>query len=387
MNEDVSSDFKIFIDVLNNAQQNLRTEPTCILDCELIQHSLRLENGLQIRLVWHSSMNENMKTYFRQASQILVNLITTKAIHKVLCLCIDHGLPESSTSLFTLPYSMLRDQYITMTHSSPIRTLILKSNLPVSNPLSEDSVFFLSSTQMQIFGLDTGQESFSNEIYINSQEEGIDLTVACLRELIETLGQITGFEDQGTKYRSILDLCNFSALHTRALEYEPNSFFSIDGGLTNISHLNRNVKENLSIADVVAMESLGFSIAPIQYIFDTIKIPLRSIIIPQLTNNFQHIIGPHFFQITPNLPQGLLFSTVDGSISGIASEISPLLLYNVTLQHPHAPELNIFGEFNLQVIGEEDLNPLSPAIIVAIVIGCIVVILLIVLSVIIAIKN
>jgi hypothetical protein len=358
--------------------------PSSFLKMDKIMNHRRGEKGLSIHLAWDNSILQHahcndMKKIFIEAATILVDLIPNRLTHNVVCYhrdTISGG--ESTTSLFTLPsYEMLCQTYKKSCTNSKLRRDFFSANLPVENPLASDSIFFLSAAQMELFGIQSEQKSFSNQCFMNLEDTKHDLLGVCLHELTETLGRMSGFQDEYKKnYKSILDLSNFILPgHRNVNSYTPGSYFSIDCGESVIAYFNKdssgdssdwdsekhvedcckaisqpNQKESLTLLDLTTFEILGYNLAPIEYKFDQIKIPIGCTFLSPLSCNYSIIKGIPSFSISPQLPEGLLFSTVNGSISGTTKIISPSIRYIVSFETRHHIG---YGEFELSVIATQ----------------------------------
>jgi hypothetical protein len=373
--------------------------PSSGLKMEKIVNARRGDNGLTIRLSWDTSIydhpqSEQLKLPFRTAANILVNLISSHVVHNVVCyhkVDLPPGQGESTTTLFTFPsYQYFRNAYKTSTSNSSIRKEFLQCNLPEQSQLiSVDNgiVFFLSATQQTLFDISSPQlehATFSNQCFVNLLDPNCDLIGICLHELTETLGRLTGFTDpsNGKKYRSLLECSSFTKEGERSFEhFTPNSYFSINNGQSSLAYFNTNnkgdamdwdnsrhkedcFKANLStttdsndnisltLVDLTVLQVLGYNLAPIEYPFDTLKIPTGIIFKTSLRSNYSFIKGIKEFKMEPNLPEGLIFSPVSGEISGQTKKACELKTYKVSFD-------NTIGQFDLTVM-ERSGSSLAP---------------------------
>jgi hypothetical protein len=364
------------------------------MSTETISSPRRGSNGFQVELTWDASITtDSEKNIVRAASSILVRLITSKAIHTLNVKALSSGLGESSTSIFTLPsYDNFRTSYQNAIGSSKIRSLLFDSNLPLSDPFASDTpTYFYSATQTQAFQLNAGTAQ-ANQLMINfNQANSYDLISVCLHEMTESMGRIAGFTESGTIFRSLMDISSFTAANTRAVQYDDGAYFSIDAGNNNVSLFNTNntgdamdwsgvtfpldscnafatpnVIESLSVPDLIVLEALGYNLAPIQYDLDEdiLKVNVgSSLVIP---NNYSQIIGIEEWTISPNLPDGLTFSSENGSISGVVLSLQSNTLYQVMAKST-TYSWAVTG--SLEMITQQNNSSLSAGAIVAIVIS------------------
>lgn len=354
---------------------------------DVVQNPRLGTNGFQIKLIWDSSITEDyMKQIVKIAASILVNILTTKVEHEVIVKNMDSGLGQSSTSIVALPsYESFRTTYFDAIGTSSTRNLVYTQNLPEIDP-DPSQVYFLTTTGLKAMGLETNDDNPPNEMFIHFAQTNYDLIAACIHELTESMGRLSGFTEEGNIYRSILDFCSFTSTNTHAVLYEQGAFFSINGGQNFVSYFNTNSSgdamdwlgtdiprdacnafatagelEYLSIPDLIALQSIGYNLASIEYIGDIIHIPIDTEI-TILSNNYSSILGISSFSITPELPSGLVFSTVDGSISGSCSQLTEPTLFTITLDSPWMSQT---GGVIIDIVQKED-SGLDTGVIVAI---------------------
>ena len=350
-----------------------------------IMNFRRLEKGMSINLIWDNSILNhvdvnNIQKIMKEAAQTLVNIISNRITHNVICSHSDAlEMAESATNLCTVAsYHFFREVYQKSISTSKTRTKFFQDNLPEINPLPDQSTIFLTSTQMNVFGMIRAQKNYTNQCFINFNVKKDNLLGICFHELTETLGRTSGFEQNGLFFRSILDLCNYIEPNKRNFEsYKSSSYFSINNGLSSIAYFNSDSKgdvvdwdsdkhpndcfksiskpnqlESLTYTDLIVLELLGYDLAPIEYQFDQMKIPIGCHFLTSLKSNYSMIKGPIKFEIVPSLPDGLLFSSNDGIITGTTKILSEPKKYTVIIKidEHQSPNIELKGEFALVVV-------------------------------------
>ena len=364
---------------------------------DIIRNKLRGENGLQLSLSWSTDMTQENKDIVIRAAQILVDVLINPIIHLVEIGTMTTGLGESSTPLVGFnSYSTLRSDYAGTNNF--FRESILDKNLPPSDPLSGTHTYFAAVTQCLSWGL--AITNAPSQIFINFSQSGYDLVGVALHELTETMGRIGGFDNAGTTYRGLMDLCNFDNAGSRAAPYGANSYYSFDNGVTFVSHFNTNmdgdasdwsgqtvardccnafatkdVIETLSIQDLVVMQGVGFNLAPIEYAAPALQLIQNREVL--LLNNYSSILEITTFHITPDLPDALTSATRTGVIIGAPHNVNTAQAFKVSFV---SDLQNQEGAFSIEIVANTSSNGLSGGEIAGIVIGVAALIVIIVVA-------
>lgn len=373
-----------------------------------ITNHLLQDEGFVINLAWDVSIQEHLEAYrmkqaFKDAAQLLVDSICSKVEHTVVCYHKDTVIAESTTSLFVVNYALLKQSYEESCQTSKLRTEYAKHNfsqdLHSLYDSEESKRFVISDTQRKLFNIQIGENVTNAHLcFINLTDASYDLVGCCLHELTETMGRISPFqrqdpmwqgeEEEGKDiwYRSIMDLGNYVAEKKRnKIQFHPQAYFTTNNGKTQLGFLNKNVngdsmdwdseshphdcfkasskpniKESLTFEDLVLLEILGFDLMPITYPFgNSLTLPVDAKFQFPIFNNYQpqksyssnnrvlfSLTDSKIFSISPNLPDGLIFDTQLGTISGQTNIPIEKTLFTVKID---LLDSNISGSFYLTI--------------------------------------
>lgn len=362
---------------------------------EIIQNSIRKDNGFQISLTFQEGLSDANKQFVRQAAQILVDVFTNPITHLVSISDMNTGLGESITPLVTFSsYTAYRNDYPGSTNA--IRSTILTNNMPVSDPLSGTHTYFATLTQTLAWGLKISNTA--SQIKINFSQSGTyDMVGVALHELTETMGRLGGFDENSTTFTSIGSLCTFDSAGSRGAPYDVGAYYSTNQGTDNVSFFNSDVSgdsfdwsgvtlktdccnafatpkatESLSVQDLLVMQGAGYNLSGIVYSSNPLVFQIGQATTKK--NNFQRILNITSFSIAPTLPSNLSFSVTDGTISGVPQETLPLLSFSTALTSNY---VNVTGDVGIQV--NSGGGALSAGAIAGIVIGSVAFVVILVL--------
>jgi len=369
----------------------IRSANAIVASTTLITNSVRGTNGFQIQLDWDSSVAESNKTYVMQGAQKLVDLLTTPVTHIVTVFSATSGLGESETSLLTLMYDELRAIYNPKQNS--ITKLIYNYNLPATDPYP-GTTYIMTPTQYKAFGGSTSTTE-SSMIFINfAESSSYDLVGVSMHEITETMGRIGGFVESDVTYTSLMDLCSFAGVGTRAIDFAPNSYFSPNNGTTNYSFFNTNTSGDakdwsgqtwstdsfnafatpnvllpMSTNDLAVLEGLGYFLSGVLCTPASLTTTTGTDV--SVGVNFSGLLGATF-SVSPLLPNSL--TVVEGTIQGQATQAKAMTLYDVNVDSNFISEE---GPFTLTV-AQATNSGLSAGAIAGIVIGSVAFVVLII---------
>jgi len=355
----------------------------------LIENTIRKQDGLQIEITWQDGLSNSNKQIFQTAAQMIVDLFSTNILHRVTVSDMDQGLGQSETALVTFnSYTTFRNFYEQAIHSNATRSTVMSDNMPNVDPLIGPHTYFTTVSQALAWKIDI--TNVQSNISIHFSQTQYDLVGVCLHELTETMGRMGGFTQDGTTYRSLVDLCNFNGNHSRSVPYGSGSYFSIDTGVSVVSYFNTNMdgdamdwsgvtlsndccnafanadtQELLSVQDLFVMESVAYDLAPIQYGTDN-KLLLVVGEQSTVTNTYHSILAISNFDTTPVFDlDGLTFDSAHGAITGTPTSVMNDRVFEVKLASEWIQKR---GEFQVTVQNKTN-GGLSTGAIVGIVLG------------------
>ena len=164
-----------------------------------------------------------------------------------------NALGASSTSLYGyFSYTQLRSWLTGAATTAADRSAI--ASLPPSAPAGP-SRYVLTSAQTKALGLIPGSGASldgmigfggsSTTSYDFNAADGVksgtyDFVSVAEHELSEVMGRISGLSSPTPFFATALDLFRFSATGVRRVSYNASSYFSIDGGLTDLANFNHS---------------------------------------------------------------------------------------------------------------------------------------------------
>jgi len=232
-------------------------------------------------------------------------------------------------------------------------------------------------------------------IFINfAESSSYDLVGVSMHEITETMGRIGGFVESDVTYTSLMDLCSFAGVGTRAIDFAPNSYFSPNNGTTNYSFFNTNTSGDakdwsgqtwstdsfnafatpnvllpMSTNDLAVLEGLGYFLSGVLCTPASLTTTTGTDV--SVGVNFSGLLGATF-SVSPLLPNSL--TVVEGTIQGQATQAKAMTLYDVNVDSNFISEE---GPFTLTV-AQATNSGLSAGAIAGIVIGSVAFVVLII---------